>query len=345
MHLGATVSNKLGSQGLVVPLDEYIEADDSFDPDYGIPKRAYTFVIIINTKLFDDWGVDYITHDSSFDEILEAASKMTGTNPVTGIKNYGMFTRKGGELLRALNTYYSKNPAYRTFWDPEDPYTDDISEIKFVYTTNDAFVKTYEWMKEASQYMPPGWTVGEGEENFYTKDGDVAINLMTHPGGKFRSLYVAGEKEVLSKFKCIKLPAFTDEDGNKLRGTAPVHTWAVPVAAKDKKSSYEICKILGSKEISKIAYEEKWLSPVFAEGVACVNPDDPYTAVSIEQIVESHGYSDLVATTAYGQCYNLELDLLHAYSKGEITDLKDGLAKLQKTMETWRDDAVKNGTR
>jgi multiple sugar transport system substrate-binding protein len=156
MHLPANINNRLGAKGLLEPLDKYIEEDESFNPEelygnnlwnenamvqlngvhYGIPKSAYTFVILINTKLFDDWGVPYITDDSTYEEIVEAASKMTGKNPVTGKHNYGLFTPRGTELLRMLLTYYSKTPAYRTFWTPDDPYTADIADINFVYTSN-----------------------------------------------------------------------------------------------------------------------------------------------------------------------------------------------------------------
>jgi multiple sugar transport system substrate-binding protein len=86
-----TLANMI-QQGMVQPLDSYMEADTSFDKTkysglieqlgmdgkyYGVPFRKDNTLIYYNKDLFDAAGVAYPTDDMSFQEYCDLAKKMT----------------------------------------------------------------------------------------------------------------------------------------------------------------------------------------------------------------------------------------------------------------------------
>ena len=54
-----------------------------------LPAHTGVRVILWDSKLFEDWGVEPLSAQPTVDEITEKAKAMTGKNPVTGEDNYG----------------------------------------------------------------------------------------------------------------------------------------------------------------------------------------------------------------------------------------------------------------
>ncbi len=83
---------------LLLKLNDYIDADDSVDMAnyyegiadlytrddgniYALPKDHDTIALLYNKAIFDEYGVDYPTDDWSWDDVYEAAKKITeGSN-------------------------------------------------------------------------------------------------------------------------------------------------------------------------------------------------------------------------------------------------------------------------
>jgi len=101
----------LATRGVLMPLDDFIQADKSFNLDefypsiieaykldgklYGLPQDLSPTVIYYNKDLFDQAGVPHPTDDWTQDEFVAAAKKLT--NPAK--KQYGF-------ILSTWNTEY-----------------------------------------------------------------------------------------------------------------------------------------------------------------------------------------------------------------------------------------------
>lgn len=57
----------------------------------GIPITAAATSIMYDKKIFDDYGLDYPDETWTWEDVLDAAKKMTGTDPVTGEQTYGYY--------------------------------------------------------------------------------------------------------------------------------------------------------------------------------------------------------------------------------------------------------------
>lgn len=97
IYMGGEGLHLAASRNLLLPLDEYIEdaSDESFqqmltdvnptvlnclsyqDSIYAMPTAHNGKVLIYNKKIFDERGVDYPTDDWTWDELREAAKKLT----------------------------------------------------------------------------------------------------------------------------------------------------------------------------------------------------------------------------------------------------------------------------
>ena len=80
---------------------------DSETQIYGLPMIADTRFIVYDKQIFDNWGVPYLSSEPTLEEIIDAAKKMTGINPVSGEQNYGItFSGKdAGDTLMNINEY------------------------------------------------------------------------------------------------------------------------------------------------------------------------------------------------------------------------------------------------
>jgi len=95
---------------MLLNLDEYIEKDDKIDlanyyegvtdlftrddngSVYGLPKDHDTIALLYNKALFDKYGVDYPTDDWSWDDVLDAATKITEGGKDDGVYGYAINT-------------------------------------------------------------------------------------------------------------------------------------------------------------------------------------------------------------------------------------------------------------
>ena len=93
---------------LILPLDDYIAADDAIDLDnyyegvvelyksdgvqYALPKDHDTIALLYNKAVFDKYGVDYPTDDWSWDDVLAAATAITEAGKDDGVYGYALNT-------------------------------------------------------------------------------------------------------------------------------------------------------------------------------------------------------------------------------------------------------------
>ncbi len=93
---------------LLLPLDDYIAADDAIDLDnyyegivdlynrddngvqYALPKDHDTIALLYNKAIFDKYGVDYPTDDWTWEDLRDAAAKITEAGAADGIYGYAI---------------------------------------------------------------------------------------------------------------------------------------------------------------------------------------------------------------------------------------------------------------
>ncbi|MDR2553575.1 MAG: extracellular solute-binding protein, partial [Treponema sp.] len=184
----------LADQGLLEPLEPYIQRD-KFDLNvflsgqiegwkaagpkdkdfriYGIPLLGDTRFIMYDKKIFDDWGVPYLSKNPTVDEVLAAARKMTGKNPKTGEQNYGITWRgtDTDDTLMNLNEYYGGQwgTGLRN------------RELKLEFNSP-SMIKAAETLRQMAAYAPPGTMTNTGSEAFATDKNIIAIHIRAAPG-------------------------------------------------------------------------------------------------------------------------------------------------------------------
>ena len=93
---------------ILLALDDYIAADDSINLDdyypgitelyssggkqYALPKDHDTIALLYNQEIFDRYNVEAPTDDWSWDDVYEAASKITEAGKADGIYGYAADT-------------------------------------------------------------------------------------------------------------------------------------------------------------------------------------------------------------------------------------------------------------
>ena len=183
----------LASQGLLEPLQPYIDRDsydlsvyidgqvegwkvvgpeDTEPQIYGLPMIADTRFITYDKQIFDEWGVEYLSAEPTVEEILEKAAMMTGTNPVTGEQNYGIFHKgtDAGDTVMNINEYYGGT------WGTGDR----ASEMTVNFDT-DTMVKAMETLVEINRYAPDGVMANQGGEMFGTAQNNIAMDMRSNP--------------------------------------------------------------------------------------------------------------------------------------------------------------------
>lgn len=181
-------------QGLLEPLQPYIDKDqfdlgvyldgqvdgwktmgpnDQEPQIYGLPFIGDARLIVYDSQLFEDWGVEPLSESPTIEEIVEKAAAMTGKNPKTGEMNYGL-TYKGGD---AADSVMNINESLGGKWGEGFLWKDMKLEFD-----SETMIQSVEWLKEATKYAPEGVMAGQGAENFLRENNNVAINLRIVPG-------------------------------------------------------------------------------------------------------------------------------------------------------------------
>ena len=95
---------------LLLPLDDYIAADDAIDlanyyegvvdlynrddngSQYALPKDHDTIALLYNKAIFDKYGVEYPTDDWTWENVRDAAAKISEAGKADGVYGYAINT-------------------------------------------------------------------------------------------------------------------------------------------------------------------------------------------------------------------------------------------------------------
>ena len=130
-------------------------------------------MIVYDKKLFDDWGVEYLSETPTPEEVLHKAKRMTGKNPVTGEKNYGLWFQGN-----SLNQYTFVTLTYAYGAEGAVGSLNDLKRVRWELNKPE-MKKVFEWLKEASTLAPPAFINGQGKENFGLENNNIAIGILS----------------------------------------------------------------------------------------------------------------------------------------------------------------------
>jgi len=193
-------------QGVLEPLQSWIDNDPEFSLDifienqvegwkalgpdsdemqiWGLPFLGDARFITYDKQLFDEWGVEYLSDYPTMEEVAEKAKQMTGTNPVTGEQNYGIWFRGDwSSAFTLINLAEGQGGQWGTgfAWD----------EIEFSFDSPE-MLSGLEWLLEMQEYAPKGLVSNQGNEKWLTKDNNIAIMLNQGPGDTVVPAYAQG---------------------------------------------------------------------------------------------------------------------------------------------------------
>lgn len=282
---------QLYDQGLLMEIDDLLAKDKDFKPGelyldatwnnsvfnktlagkrYGLPGALGQRMTIYDKKLFDDWGVEYLSEQPTPAEILEKAKKMTGKNPKTGEQNYGLYF-DGNNLANSLFTalqYYYNAPGY------EGDLTDDFKSIKWKLNSPE-MKKIFEWYVEASKYCNPGFVSTQGNENFGKEKNVNAINLDINGSGIIADYKMSKKKDMIERF----VPVLNL--GPKGEGWIACDNIVIAKSANNIAASWEVAKYLASYDFAKYIYEDFGGAPPI-KNADFIDPNDVYMKMAFD---------------------------------------------------------------
>ena len=215
--MGGAFQPEYFKEGLSQSLNPFIEADTEFVYEDNFPANFRTHqnctsydgkdlltlpwdvgnrIIIYDATIFEQWGVEPLSEKPTPEEVLEKAAQMTGTNPVTGKQNYGLYYAANNlnmDYLIPLNEYYGGKECEGA-WDDPGSWT--------WHMDTDEYAKAVQWLVDAAKFVPAAATTGQGAENWGTDDNDIAIYLSGN-GAKMVSRIVQDpslEEELTTRF-------------------------------------------------------------------------------------------------------------------------------------------------
>ncbi|MFC0470402.1 ABC transporter substrate-binding protein [Halalkalibacter kiskunsagensis] len=345
LYTGGAFASQWQERGLLRPLDELIEGDESFDPDmylsgiwegsystksfdqsvhFGIPAVLGRRVTMYDTKIFNEWGVEHLSENPTPEEILEKAKQMTGENPETGEMNYGLWW--DGKSLNAatfvaLTHYYGVTGGEGTL--------NDLKNIDWDLNSPE-MVKVFEWLEEAAQYAPPAFLNSQGNENFgLENNNNIAIFLDASGASTMGEVKASGNTDLLDRYgSSLNL-------GPNGEGWVAVDPFVMAKEPQDLDASWEVLKFMTSYETQKFAYENFTYTPTLAEA-DFVTDEDKYMLTAMEIAAVSQATLMDEANPFFGSEMTPIINgFISNAHNGNTPNIQSTLDDLQKRAENW----------
>ncbi|MEE3456557.1 MAG: sugar ABC transporter substrate-binding protein [Lachnospiraceae bacterium] len=240
---------------LLLNLDSYIEADDTIDlskyyegvvklynradngSQYALPKDHDTIALLYNKALFDKYGVEYPNDDWTWEDLRDAAAKITEAGKADQV--YGF----------AMNTSNNQDGWYNIVYDyGAQIITDDH---KGTTIGSDEGKAAMEMLRQILEVAAPQATVAEtGTENLF-KSGKTA--MISQGSWMINSFYTA---ENAADYAWAMLP-YADVNGNGACDEGERYSaynglgWAAAANTKDPKAAYDLISYFCSEKAQK----------------------------------------------------------------------------------------------
>ncbi|SPU21002.1 sugar ABC transporter substrate-binding protein [Niallia circulans] len=263
--------NDFAAQGLVEPLEPFIEEDGDFDLDvyndnlvegwevfgpdddtpqiYSLPVLGDGRFIQYDKLLFEQWGVEPLSDYPTVEEVVDKAKQMTGENPVTGEQNYGIYFPGTNNTALTLANFME---GFGGEWGTGQRWEDielhfDSPEMK----------QALEAMVELADYMPKSFINGQGNERWLTPSNNIAIGI-NQGNGNLKTIYAQSLQErfpIVQNFK----------NANGVGGMFSGSPLAIGKTSKNKDLAWEFIKFSASEYFQRFLWEEWGATPVIKQ--------------------------------------------------------------------------------
>nr|WP_297873317.1 sugar ABC transporter substrate-binding protein [uncultured Blautia sp.] len=198
---------------------------------YAVPKDVDTIALWYNKAMFEEAGLDYPTADWTWDDLIEAAKKLTKEDG----SQYGLAVRNDNNQAGYYNMIYD-NGGYiinddktKSGWD--DPKTIEAMEV------------LEGWIKDG--VMPPIETMSENGEDVLFQSGKVAMVLQ----GSWMVAAYRDNEYTAENCDVVELPknAATGRRASVYNGLG----WAASANGKNTENAWKLIEYLGSEKAQK----------------------------------------------------------------------------------------------
>ena len=237
-------SERYMSNDMLLDLTDKIKDSDLIDPEnypediwglytyddkyYAVPKDIDTIALWYNKTLFDEAGLDYPTADWTWDDVTEAAKKLTKDDG----SQYGLAMRNDNNQAGYYNLIYD-NGGYIISDDKTKSGWDDEKTIAAMQTLEG-------WIKDG--VIPSLETMSENNEDVLFEAGKIA---MTCQGSWMLAAFKENEYTA-ANCDCVELPknAETGRRASLYNGLG----WAASASGEHTDEAWQLIEYLGSKE-------------------------------------------------------------------------------------------------
>ncbi|GGE03062.1 ABC transporter substrate-binding protein [Paenibacillus nasutitermitis] len=332
-------------QGFLREIDDLIAADPSFKPEaylqgiwdfsyntksldgtarFGVPAVMGRRMTVFDKKIFDDFGVPYLSEVPTPEEILDKAKLLTGKNPKTGEQTYGvMFLGNvlDASVFQALTRYYNAPGGEGTLG--------DLKNIKFQMNSPE-MVNVFEFLKEISKYAPPAFVNGQGGENFGTEANNIAISLDDGGYGAWSSYSAEGDETFLDRFQSVMN---IGPDGG---GYVAVDPFVISKKTEVAQAAWEVVKFMAGYDVQKHMYESLAFTPTLANA-DFLDPKDQYvvSAMKIADVAKSN-LMDEVNPFFNSEVVPAVNNFISLSANNKAPDIESYLANLQDRAVKWQ---------
>ena len=238
---------------MLLNLDDYIAADDAIDlsnyyegvvnlynsngTQYALPKDHDTIALLYNQAIFDKYGVDTPTDDWSWDDVYEAAKKITEAGKDDGVYGY------------AVNTSNNQDGWYNFVYDYGGQIITD--DHKGTTIGSDEGKAGMEMVRKILTVSAPQATVAEtGTDSLFQSN---LVGMITQGSWMINSFYTA---EGHDDYKWALMP-YGDANGNGKCDKGERYSaynglgWAASASVADPDSAYSLISYFCSEEAQK----------------------------------------------------------------------------------------------
>ncbi len=201
------------------------------DKHYAVPKDVDTIALWYNKKMFDEAKLDYPTADWTWDDLTEAARKLTKEDG----SQYGMVMKNDNNqagyynFIFDNNSYVINDEKTESGWDKPET----IEAMKLLET----------WINEG--LIPPAETMAENGEDVLLQSGKVAMAMQ----GSWMIAAFRDNEYIAENCDCVELPksATTGRRASTCNGLG----WAASANGSNTDAAWKLIEYLGSEEAQK----------------------------------------------------------------------------------------------
>ena len=240
-------SERYMSNDMLLDLTDKIAESDKIDPEnypediwglytyddkyYAVPKDVDTIALWYNKTMFDEAGLAYPTADWKWDDVSEAAKKLTKDDG----SQYGLAVRNDNNQAGYYNLVYD-NGGYIINEDKTKSGWDDPKTIEAMKTLEG-------WIKDG--VMPSIETMSENGEDVLFQSGKVAMVLQ----GSWMVAAYRDNEYTAANCDLVELPknAETGRRASVYNGLG----WAAAANGEHTEEAWKLLEYLGSEEAQK----------------------------------------------------------------------------------------------